>query len=62
MTRQHAADRLDNAENLVRDVTGWLQDNPEHDRHDKTLAAAAEVLFKIRRLRAKIATMGARDG
>ena len=62
MTRQHAADRLDNAENLVRDVTTWLQENPDNDRHGKMLALGAELLFKIRRLRAMLATMGPRDG
>ena len=62
MTRQHAADRLDNAENLVRDVATWLQANPDNDRHGKMLALGAELLFKIRRLRAKLATMGPQDG
>ena len=62
MTRQHAADRLDNAQRCVQDVTDWLQANPEHDRHDKMLALGAEVLFKIRRLRAQLATLRPQDG
>ena len=62
MTARHAMDRLSNVESLLRDVVAFLEESEAQDRHGKGLAAAAELAHKTRSLKAKIATMGARDG